>query len=230
MDSGITEGGGGVQDVDIQIGMASTTITASVSSFAHSSGVERWAGWWNDFNRGVAPPANAFVNWHTSSSDPVTDWDLNVDTGYVYYHGSDAPPYPSGFLGAPTSYVHDTQGGEHYVVDLAMLNHYHDISHSHSFVQSPHSHSSVAKITLPPHTHPLKEEIQISSKTPDNVHIILNSVLINNTISESNASLNNINRPDLIKIGEWNVIEITTSSVARISCYGTVQVIQNYFG
>lgn len=231
MDSGITMGGGGVQDVNLTIGMANSSITASVSAFANSSGVQRWAGWYNDFSRGVNPPNDAFMNWTVGSTDPISDWTINYDTGYAYYNGIDAPPYPTGWLGAPCSYVNSADDSQsHWIVDLAMLNHYHDISHSHNFVQSPHTHSASASITLPPHSHDLKEAIQISSRTPDNVSIILNGVLINNTISEQAPTLNNVDRADLIHIGEWNTIEVTTSSVARISCYGTIKVIQNYFG
>ena len=41
---------------------------------------------------------------------------------------------------------------------------------------------------------------------------------------QGNNSANNIDITDKIKIGEWNTIKITSSTVARATLYGTLEI------
>lgn len=136
-------------------------------------------------------------------------------------------------------------------IDLNYLNHEHEVTittppHSHSISLSPHSHTialephthkielaphtheATASVDLPDHGHNLNEGIKVSSQNALNVKIKLNGTEIASMDSLANSTKNNIDVKDLVKIGEWNVLECTTTTLARITIYGIIELIKQY--
>lgn len=108
-------------------------------------------------------------------------------------------------------------------VDLATLQHKHNTSHSHNFIQSPHGHNITASVTLPAHQHDLREGIKVSTTPPNGIGVTLNGISIA-SMSYLNPSLIDLNVKDYVKIGEWNKITFTTSNLARIVFYGIIEI------
>ena len=117
------------------------------------------------------------------------------------------------------------------VVDMLSFQHTHLIpGHGHTINAScnPHGHKVAVKASIPPHGHKLNEGIKESIVTPQNVTIKVNNVAIGNTMSAGNATQNDVAFTDLVNIGSWNIIEIRTSTLARATLYGVVELITQY--
>ena len=87
----------------------------------------------------------------------------------------------------------------------------------------PHSHNAVGKVSFPAHQHANEPGIKLASNI-GNMGLYVNG---NNlyTLSTSNRVKNDIDIKDYLKIGEWNTIECKTSSLGRITVYGTVECV-----
>ena len=95
--------------------------------------------------------------------------------------------------------------------------------HSHEVSIPSHTHTVNGSVTIPAHSHTLNEGVKVSSTNPNNVKFKINGTEFC-TVNGINSS-NNIDITDKIRIGEWNTIEITASTVARAVVYGTVELI-----
>lgn len=234
MDSGITMGGGRIVDADIALSTATSTINCSVEDTSQTSYVDRWGTYGANGSSmssvSMKAPTTAVYERFGSAIDNVME---SVKGGGIKNNA----PY-GGLFGikpemialAPVYCFQSYEDMKDRLwIDLALIQHKHDTRHKHTFTQSPHSHTGSVKLNIPDHIHGLREAIQVSSQAPQGVKIKLNGTVINNNMSEANPTLNNIDRTDLIKVGSWNIIEIETTNVARMTVYGTVEVIQNYF-
>ena len=223
MDSSVTKGGGGVVGGDIQLslGSANTGVTSVSSSNGYGSTtslVSRWYPYSSDGTKG---------DYYTPGTRMLTKdvfLDLSKD-GNMYYGN-----LPTGHVLAALTPVYNESS---VLMDLSALNHEHDVSisippHSHNITLAPHSHSGSASIDIPEHSHDLNEGIKISSQDAQNVVIKLNGNVIANMDSVGNNTKNNIDTKDFVKIGQWNVIECTTSSLARLTVYGIIELVMNY--
>ena len=45
------------------------------------------------------------------------------------------------------------------------------------------------------------------------------------SVSASKVSENDVDITSYIKVGEWNIIKVSTTNLARISVYGTIEAI-----
>lgn len=124
----------------------------------------------------------------------------------------------------------DEYVGKQPVLDLCLINHRHDFtipSHSHTIFQEPHTHSGSFGINIDPHTHMLNEGIKVSSVNPSNVVVIMNGVIIADM--SSTPVVSNLDVTQHIKIGEWNTIRCSTSTLARITIYGILELLIKNF-
>lgn len=212
MDSGITSGGGGVAGGDINMSIAGGgACTASGTVPSRTASVKHWGTYPYQYS---APTRTIY---------PDSDKLKGALGGYVNINGST--------LGTITldGFMNGTSVKQNFV-DFYLFQHTHEIPSMSVNVNVPsHTHRGTANITIPSHYHQLEEAIQISKHAPSGIKIKINGTSVNNNMSESNPTLNNLNNTDLIKIGAWNIIEIETTNVARMTVYGTVEVIQDYF-
>ena len=122
------------------------------------------------------------------------------------------------------SHTHSLPAHSH---SISLSPHTHTItmqSHSHDVTIPPHSHTVSMKIEIPEHSHALKEGVMVSTTQPNNVIMYINDEAIT-TIDSSNPTSNNLDITDKIKIGEWNIIKVTTDNLARVSIYGTLEIV-----
>ena len=109
--------------------------------------------------------------------------------------------------------------------DVTIPSHSHDViipSHSHDVTIPQHTHEITGSVTIPAHSHTLNEGIKISATSPSDVKFHINDNVF--ATLQGNNSANNIDITDKIKIGEWNTIKITSSTVARATLYGTLEI------
>ena len=109
--------------------------------------------------------------------------------------------------------------------DVTIPSHSHDVTippHSHDLTIPSHTHEVTGSVTIPAHSHTLNEGIKISATSPSNVKFHINDNVFSTL--QGNNSANNIDITDKIKIGEWNTIKITSSTVARATLYGTLEI------
>ena len=109
--------------------------------------------------------------------------------------------------------------------DVTIPSHSHDVTippHSHDLTIPSHTHEVTGSVTIPAHSHTLNEGIKISATSPSNVKFHINNSVF--ATLQGNNSANNIDITDKIKIGEWNTIKITSSTVARATLYGTLEI------
>lgn len=152
--------------------------------------------------------------------------------------------------------VYSTPGNLIPLVDLVMLQHTHRVnlpnhthtvsaslgSHSHSIAIdiaphthtmtiaiNPHTHQANFQIELPPHSHSLVEKIKDSITSPTGVNFKINNVAFGSVLSGDNQVLNDVDIASNVLVGQWNVIEISSTSVARVTMYGIIEMIQKYY-
>lgn len=109
--------------------------------------------------------------------------------------------------------------------DVTIPSHSHDVTippHSHDLTIPSHTHEVTGSVTIPAHSHTLNEGIKISAISPSDVKFHINDNVF--ATLQGNNSANNIDITDKIKIGEWNTIKITSSTVARATLYGTLEI------
>ena len=219
-------------DSDIAMNNAETvpvSVTSSVSPMSISARVE---------DTSQTSLVTEWGNYDTSNISEVvtTSPPLNLAFHYLGMPQSDLPIEPNGgnapyiFMTnlnlkfAPCYMLKDYWGGNiGWYVDLSSIQHKHDITHSHTFTQSPHKHDISASVTLPPHTHNLREGIKVSTTPPQGINVTLNGISIA-SMSYTNPSIVDLNVKDYVKIGQWNKITFTTSNLARIVFYGIIEL------
>ena len=112
--------------------------------------------------------------------------------------------------------------------DLKNFQHSHELPPiSVSVSVPPHSHTGEASVTIPDHTHELKEGIRVSTTAPGTTNVYVNDNKVC-SVSSGNATANNIDISQYVKVGEWNIIKVDTTNLARISVYGTIEAIMKY--
>ena len=230
MDSDIAMNNAETVPVSVTSSVSTTSITASVENTSQTSLVKTWGNYdVNDANSIVD-----VVEIGATKNLMFADYDNLPDE--THYSQSDeygtALPYTvfrainqqlTNVL-APCYQIKEPSSGKTgWYVDLASLQHKHDISHTHNFRQSPHNHSISASVTLPPHQHALREGIKVSTTPPNGIGVTLNGISVAN-MSYLNPSIVDLNVKDYVKIGDWNKITFTTSNLARIVFYGIIEL------
>lgn len=229
MDSSVAMDGGGVAGGKINLSLATATgASSSVSAGSYSKTVTTPVKKWykydiSGYRDEEDPPQRPM--WVSMSGNGTASL-----SGTDYVTGVSHEGYP--LVGVVKRFCETNYGQVDYV-DLCYFNHEHDVSvsippHSHTITVQPHTHSGTASIDLPDHKHDLNEGIKISSKDAQNVNLKINGVSFATMDSISGNIKNNIDIKDNIKIGEWNIIECTTSNLARITIYGIIELVMNY--
>lgn len=143
--------------------------------------------------------------------DMEQGFEINVVDLWNFAHEHDIPPH-----------YHALREHSHWIKE-----HQHLIDpHTHEFVATtdPHTHTGKVHFTLPTHDHPLNEGIKISTKAIEPVTIKVNDNNVT-TITSAELTKNGVDITDKIKIGQWNIIQVNSTSVARCTIYGNVECI-----
>lgn len=99
----------------------------------------------------------------------------------------------------------------------------------HTHPTEPHSHSGSALVQLEDHSHPLNEKIKVSSTSPAGIKVYVNGTLVDDSITTDKPTATNVSfNNELIKAGEWNIIEVKTTTVARMTVYGYIEILQQF--
>jgi hypothetical protein len=210
MDSDITEGGGGVAGGEVSLSVASGGgYTNTLSQGAETSYVRKWGSPGYEVQ---APTDYIYPNNMNMVNANLGGFITSNDNRTTY--GS---VVPSGKMNNSSVYTN--------YVDLHSIQHSHEIpSHSHSISIEPHTHSGSASVTIPNHHHSLKEGIRVSTTAPGTTTIAVNDTNVC-SVSASKVSENDVDITSYIKVGEWNIIKVSTTNLARISVYGTIEAI-----
>lgn len=257
MDSGVARGGGGVENVEIVMSMGSSNVAISsvsspiVGTSSYSSeranistrldgiSTSKYVDMWGAPNMEKIYPTNVTMDYYNNPPNEGLNYVTHSYTNSYY-----SMTYGSSITNLAPLVRGLNMGVCGWYLDMALVQHQHDISHTHNFTltQDPHSHSftlkphshdialephthtATGKINLEPHEHELNEGIKISSVSPQNVNVYVNNTKVT-TLSENNATANNIDIANYVKIGEWNTIKIETTSLARCTIYGTLEAI-----
>lgn len=205
MDSDITEGGGGVAGGSVNLSVASGGgYSNSLSQGSSTSYVKKWGSPPHEY----VAPTQAFNKNGT----------IEINAGGLVNN----PGTNSLGLGTLNAKIGSTST---YVADLLRLQHSHEIPpHSHSISIEPHTHSGSASVNIPSHHHSLKEGIRVSTTAPGTTTIAVNGTNVC-SVSASKVSENDVDITSYIKVGEWNIIKVSTTNLARISVYGTIEAI-----
>ena len=249
MDSSVAMDGGGKVGVDINMSLATantavasvssptvgvTSVSSASTSASITTPVSSWYRYHPGGNKGdnKNPPLRPIQG--TLSGDLYTSL-----TATDYATGTSVDGYD--LLGVIVRSGPSNHGSVNYI-DLNYLNHEHEVTittqphshsislspHSHEIELAPHTHEATASVDLPDHGHNLNEGIKVSTQEALNVEVKLNGTKIADLDSMSGSIKNNIDAKDLIKIGEWNILECTTTSLARITIYGIIELIKQY--
>lgn len=104
-------------------------------------------------------------------------------------------------------------------LDYALLQHKHKFK-----IDWFHSHNVNLSVQMDGHYHKLEEKIKESSTAPTGVNLYINDNPVGNTMSGGNAAQNNIDISEHVALGQWNTIKVTSSTVARITIYGIIEI------
>lgn len=223
MDSSVASHAGGVTDGAINLSVSGGGSCVGVGQTAQTT--SRVTGWGGASVRVPRVPFQTLDSYHHG--------DLNVsETGldYVYHYKQDV----YGAVGVPIVQVagnnpNIAQINDKLLLDLFHLQHTHELPPMAVSVSVPvHTHTGSAKVNIPSHEHKLNEGIKISTSNAGTTILNVNGTDVA-LLTPSESIKNNIDITQHIKIGEWNTITATTSGLARISLYGTVEVVvKNY--
>jgi len=226
MDSSVAEAGSqtiGVSGtVDIASGGNVSTVTSGASSQTTAK-VEVWGNTSDGYF--IPPPVLPNTTDPSYFSDYDNDWNFTKPPG-------DAPVFVwrrhnnivQEAIITAFSY-NDLRYGQFSAIDLYLLQHEHNMNHYHNiYIDTRHTHNVALSATVSAHTHPLNEGIKVSSTSPNNVRLQINGTNIGNVMSGSNATQNDIDISEHINVGQWNVIKVTSSTVARITLYGIIEL------
>lgn len=162
----------------------------------------------------------------------VNDW---VDGGGAY-----AVPAPSSY--GVNDFLADlvnTQAGEYAKIDYYRLNHNHHVyipNHNHSVsIDIPehshnmaHTHKINMTFEIPEHSHSLNMGIKEANVAPQNVKCYVNDKDIGINLSGDFRTSNDVDILDSLTIGGWNILKFSSSNIARITCYGVIEILQDY--
>lgn len=219
MDSTVTSGGGGVAGGSINLSLANgggyaDTIGGGTSTSESGGGDTSYVYTWG------TPP-----------------YEYGAPDVWVYQGGQPLGSNTGGYVtgnngnGLGTIVATGDRGGQPCeYIDLKNTQHTHKIpahthtipAHSHSISIAPHTHSGEASINIPAHSHNLNPGIYVSTTTPSGIKIYLNDKLV---AQPTSSTLNSQDYTSELRIGEWNTFKITTTNLARITTYGTVELV-----
>lgn len=156
--------------------------------------------------------------------------DISLVDFYRLQHSHEIPSHTHGV----PSHSHSVslQGHSHSVSlaphshEMLIPAHSHTItvpSHNHSITIPSHTHTVDGSVTIPGHNHTLNEGIKVSGTAPANVNFHINNTSF--AVLQGSNTSNNIDLTNHVKIGEWNVIKVTSSTVARATLYGTIELL-----
>ena len=210
MDSDITEGGGGVAGGSVSLSVASGGGYSNSLSQGSSTSYEK--KWGTPPYEVQAPSDYIYPNNMNMVNSNLGGFITSNDNRTTY-----GAVIPSGKMANSSVYTN--------YVDLYSIQHSHEIPpHSHSISIEPHTHSGSASVTIPSHHHSLKEGIRVSTTAPGTTTISVNGINMC-SVSASKVSENDVDITSYIKVGEWNIIKVSTTNLARISVYGTIEAI-----
>ena len=212
MDSDVTKGGGGV---------AGGSVNLSISGGGSCTG----SGY-------TAPKTSYVTKWGTPP------YEYEAPTDLIYPQNENITTKPGGFiaskdnrktLGVLTPDGRLTGSASYFkYADFNTFQHSHDLPPiSVSVNVPPHGHTGEASVNIPEHTHVLKEGIRVSTTAPGTTNVYVNDNKVC-SVSNGNATANNIDISQYVNIGEWNIIKVDTTNLARISVYGTIEAIMKY--
>lgn len=220
MDSSVAKSGGQIENVDIAMGIGTSNV--GVTGLAGGD-MTREVDYWGTGNIRVTAPLDFIYPNNDDMLNATETFDMPYGYGYVTSNDNRKT------LG--TIVMNGMMKGSSQVtpyVDLNAFQHQHYMPpHNHEVIAQPHSHNATGKVSLAPHQHTLNEGIKISGTSPQNVEVFVNSVKVGSTLSGI-SSMNNVEIKDYIITGEWNVIKVSTSNLARVVLYGIVELINNY--
>lgn len=241
MDSDVTESGGQVANGDVSLSIASggdvSTSSASGGGFSNTYGVNQQTSYvkaWGGVQLSAITPF-----YQTTTFGRTTVTDNTIGQSFTFLRDDNFQSYlvPLYIKSATTlGEFLPSEGGTSKVagIDLYQLQHTHTIpAHSHSISISPHAHnvtlsahthSGTAKINIDPHSHNLKEGIRVSTSNIGNTTIKINDTSIC-SLTSAQPIKNDIDITPYIKVGDWNIIKVETSGLARVSVYGTLEAI-----
>jgi hypothetical protein len=216
---------------------SSATTTISSASSAPSQTASSTVNVWGNLKGQDVPTAyaNGDVVIAPSHSIQPGDNGLNWESKGDYFVKTDY-----GFSYAGISLSQNVGMFSGYYLDLYTIQHQHNVtipSHSHDMTASPHSHTVeipphnhtvTIELTVPGHHHDLVEGIKVSSNAPSTTGIYINDNLLF-TLFGDGATRNEVDVKDYLQIGAWNTFKITGTSVARITLYGIIELVQNFF-
>jgi hypothetical protein len=229
MDSGIAKSSEQEVSITGAIEMGGAGVSASVTSGASSkksSGVKVWGGDKTGYYQ-YAPtqPLEDILDYLTNGT--VTGWDYQQtpDTTLPVYAWK-VNPYS--IIPDQAAIIGFTYPDSHFdtftAIDLYLLNHDHDIDHYHMVeIDWRHTHTANMSGIAAAHQHPLDEGIKVSATLPEGVIIKINGNVVGNTMGSANAVQNNIDILKYVQKG-WNTIEVSSTTVARITVYGIIEV------
>lgn len=214
-------------NADVTSSVSSTKVSVSAGATNYGA-TTSWVNSWTSTTSGVSAPKNAIKDEENAFSRQI--YYANGTSSFIlesqYTDAVGALVYPL------SMYQDDSGTNSAGYVDYALLQHVHSIpGHGHTVTAtaSPHDHEISVKASVPPHSHNLNEGIKDSTVQPQNVSIKINGTSVGSTMNSAKATQNDVIIPtDLVKIGQWNIIEATTSSLARISIYGVIELITQY--
>ena len=212
MDSDVTKGGGGIAGGSVNLSISGGGGGSTSVSYAGSTSyVRKWG----------TPPYE-----YEAPTDLIYPQNENITTklgGFITSNDNRKTLgvlTPDGRLTGSASYFK--------YADFNTFQHSHEIPpHSHVVGFEPHTHSGEASVSIPDHTHELKEGIRVSTTAPGTTNVYVNDNKVC-SVSSGNATANNIDISQYVNIGEWNIIKVDTTNLARISVYGTIEAIMKY--
>lgn len=117
-------------------------------------------------------------------------------------------------------------------IDMMSIQHRHKFTvsipaHAHGVSIPPHHHTFSVQLTVPAHGHDLVPGIIDSSVAVSDLKVYINDVNSGITLND-NAVQNDIDITNKVNIGQWNVLQVTASSLARVTIYGIVETLENH--
>ena len=211
MDSDVTKGGGGVAGGSVNLSISGGgSCTGSGYTASKTAYVTKWG----------TPPYE-----YEAPTKCLIDGNMNGNMSSLmggFLQSTDRVGLASAIL----SGMHLNKVTPY--ADLKNFQHSHELPPiSVSVSVPPHSHTGEASVTIPEHTHELKEGIRVSTTAPGTTNVYVNDNKVC-SVSSGNATANNIDISQYVKVGEWNIIKVDTTNLARISVYGTIEAIMKY--
>lgn len=230
MDSSITMGGGGVNNVDVAASTVAQKVTASVASTVATAKA-------TSYEREVKTSTIKYWQGDTFTSNPPT----------MYYPANEKPTAINKYImayianGKIALGLRVAQHDDGYsFIDFNNLFHEHSIEipghshsisiepHGHSINIEPHTHEITAKVNIQPHTHDLAEGIKDSVEQPRGVNVYVNDKAVVTNLSGDSTVVNDVDIAEHLLIGSWNTIRVTSQNVSRVTLYGIIELVSKF--